>query len=102
MEDGLAVDVPALRACATGTQAAGNTLKAAMSAAEHRLATTSEPGWSSATAIRAAEQVWEAHLRRLTAEIEGFSAALTAAADDYTRTDEAGGQRIRGAGQVPR
>lgn len=94
----LAVDVPALTACGAGAAEAGETLRAAGAAAEFRLAVTDQPGWAAATAIRAAEGVWEAHVRALATEVRTFGEGLTASARDFQAADRASADGLRAAG----
>ncbi len=94
----LSVDVPALTACGSGAAEAGETLRAAAAAAAFRLAVTEQPGWSSATAIRAAESLWDTHVRALADEVRTFGEGLTASAREFQAADRASADGIRAAG----
>jgi hypothetical protein len=99
VEPFLDVDVPGLNAAGAEVRAAGAQLGAAAAAADGRLTPTGQPGSAAATAARAAAVAWMSELRRLTTDLTGFGATLTAAARQITATDRAGADDLR---RVPR
>jgi hypothetical protein len=95
----LDVDVPGLQNAAAEVRATAAGLRDATATAEDRMAPPGLPGSDAAAAARAAAPAWQAELRRLTAELEAFGAALNAAAQQITATDRAAADDLR---RVPR
>jgi uncharacterized protein YukE len=89
------VDVPGLRNAATEVRATSAALRDATATAEGRMAPPGQPGSGAATAARAAVSAWQAELRRLTADLDAFGAALNEAAQRITATDRAAADDLR-------
>ncbi|MEV4640397.1 type VII secretion target [Actinoplanes sp. NPDC049548] len=95
---GFEVDVEALRGIGRNVVRVAETLREAVKAAGSGLAPAGQSGSAAAAAAQAAEKVWLADLRRLTAQVEECGKSLVTAAHDYRGTDEANAHGVRRSG----
>ncbi|NIL57578.1 type VII secretion target [Salinispora arenicola] len=92
------VDVDALESIGAKVAEAAGTLRESVKAAGAGLAPPPQAGSAATAAAKAAERAWLADLHRLTEQVDGYGAKLTASAHTYLLSDQANAERLRRSG----
>ncbi len=93
------VDINGLRGIGGKVGNAAATLRETVRVAGTGLAPAGQPGSAAATAAKAAEQVWTAGLKKLTEQIDDYSASLVTSAQEYEAADAANARKLREGGR---